>query len=72
MSSESLLVAGILLVLVPTVFYGGAAILSTLAGHPGYAEAKPMACRPSPRGRAAGTLACDTVQCGRGNPLEEG
>ena len=38
MSSESLLVAGIPLILMPTVFYGGAAILSTLVGHPGYAH----------------------------------
>lgn len=36
MSSESRLVAGILLILMPTVVYGGTAILSMLVGDPEY------------------------------------
>jgi hypothetical protein len=38
MSSESRRVAGILLILMPTVVYGGAAILSMLVGDPEYAH----------------------------------
>jgi hypothetical protein len=38
MSSESRLVAGILLVLMPTVVYGGSAILSMLVGDPEYTQ----------------------------------
>lgn len=38
MSSESRLVAGILLILLPTVVYGGTSILSLLVNDPGYAE----------------------------------
>jgi uncharacterized membrane protein len=37
-SSESRLVAGILLILMPTVIYGGTAILSMLVGDSGYAQ----------------------------------
>ena len=38
MSRESRLAAGVLLVLMPTVVYGGASILSLLVGDPAYAE----------------------------------
>src|SRR5919202_6898213 len=38
MSSRSRLVAGILLLLLPTVEFGGASILSLLIGDPGYAQ----------------------------------
>ncbi len=38
MSSRSRLVAGILLLLLPTVEFGGASILSLLVGDPGYAQ----------------------------------
>ncbi len=38
MSSESRLVAGVLLVLMPTVVFGGASILSLLIGDPEYAQ----------------------------------
>ena len=38
MSSESRLVAGILLILMPTVVYGGTAILSMLVSDPEYAQ----------------------------------
>ena len=38
MSRESRLTAGILLILLPAVVYGGASILSLLIGDPGYAE----------------------------------
>ena len=38
MSPQSRLVAGILLILVPTVEIGGASILSLLVGDPGYAQ----------------------------------
>lgn len=38
MSSESRLVAGILLILMPTVVYGGTAILSMLVGDPDYTQ----------------------------------
>ena len=38
MSSQSRLVAGILLLLLPTVEFGGASILSLLIGDPGYAQ----------------------------------
>jgi hypothetical protein len=38
MSHESRLTAGILLILLPAVVYGGASILSLLIGDPGYAE----------------------------------
>ena len=38
MSRESRLTAGVLLILMPTVVYGGASILSMLVGNPAYAE----------------------------------
>ncbi len=38
MSSESRIAAGILLILLPTVVYGGTSILSLLVNDPGYAE----------------------------------
>lgn len=38
MSRESRLTAGILLILMPTVVYGGASILSMLVGDPDYAQ----------------------------------
>ena len=38
MSRESRLTAGILLILLPAVVYGGTSILSLLIGDPGYAE----------------------------------
>jgi hypothetical protein len=38
MSSQSRLVAGVLLILLPTVEFGGASILSLLIGDPGYAQ----------------------------------
>ena len=38
MSRESRLTAGVLLILMPTVVYGGASILSMLVGNPEYAE----------------------------------
>jgi len=38
MSRESRLTAGVLLILMPTVVYGGASILSMLVGDSGYAE----------------------------------
>ena len=38
MSPQSRLVAGILLLLLPTVEFGGASILSLLVGDPGYAQ----------------------------------
>lgn len=38
MSARSRLVAGVLLILMPTVVYGGASILSLLVGDPGYAD----------------------------------
>ena len=38
MSPQSRLVAGILLILVPAVEFGGASILSLLVGDPGYAQ----------------------------------
>jgi hypothetical protein len=38
MSPQSRLVAGILLILLPTVEFGGASILSMLIGDPGYAQ----------------------------------
>ncbi len=38
MSYESCIVAGILLILLPTVVYGGTSILSLLVNDPGYAE----------------------------------
>ncbi len=38
MSPRSRLVAGVLLILMPAVVYGGASILSLLVGDPGYAE----------------------------------
>ena len=38
MSRESRLTAGVLLILMPTVVYGGASILSMLVGDPEYAE----------------------------------
>jgi hypothetical protein len=38
MSPQSRLVAGILLILLPTVEFGGASILSLLIGDPGYAQ----------------------------------
>jgi hypothetical protein len=38
MSPQSRLVAGILLILLPTVEFGGASILSMLVGDPGYAQ----------------------------------
>jgi hypothetical protein len=38
MSSQSRLVAGVLLILLPTVEFGGASILSLLIGDPGYTE----------------------------------
>jgi hypothetical protein len=38
MSSQSRLVAGVLLILLPTVEFGGASILSLLIGDPGYTK----------------------------------
>lgn len=38
MSRQSRLVAGVLLILMPAVVYGGTSILSLLIGDPGYAE----------------------------------
>lgn len=38
MSTQSRLVAGILLIVLPTVEFGGASILSLLIGDPGYAQ----------------------------------
>jgi len=38
MSSQSRLVAGILLILLPTVEFGGVSILSLLIGDPEYAQ----------------------------------
>ncbi len=38
MSRESRLIAGVLLVLLPAVVYGGTSILSLLVGDPGYAQ----------------------------------
>src|SRR3990170_4272340 len=38
MSSQSRLVAGVLLILLPTVEFGGASILSLLIGDPAYAQ----------------------------------
>lgn len=38
MSRESRLTAGLLLILLPTVVFGGASILSMLVGDPGYSE----------------------------------
>jgi hypothetical protein len=38
LSRESRLTAGLLLILLPTVVFGGASILSMLIGSPGYAE----------------------------------
>ena len=38
MSSQSRLVAGVLLILLPTVEFGGASILSLLIGDPEYAQ----------------------------------
>ena len=38
MSPQSRLVAGVLLILMPLVVYGGASILSLLIGDPGYAQ----------------------------------
>ncbi len=38
MSRESRLTAGVLLILMPTVVYGGASILSMLVGNPEYAQ----------------------------------
>jgi len=38
MSSQSRLVAGIVLLVLPTVEFGGASILSLLTGDPGYAQ----------------------------------
>ena len=38
MSAQSRLVAGVLLILMPAVVYGGASILSLLIGDPAYAQ----------------------------------
>jgi len=38
MSHESRLTAGVLLILLPAVVYGGTSILSLLIGDPGYAQ----------------------------------
>jgi hypothetical protein len=61
MSSQSRLVAGNLLILLPTVEFGGASILSLLlGGDQGYAQNKLRQdfwrARPRPRGCVAGAI----------------
>ncbi len=60
MSPQSRLVAGIVLIIVPTVEIGGASILSLLIGDPQYGQndlrQDLWRARPRPRGRVAGPV----------------
>ena len=48
MSRESHLTAGILLILMTTVVFGGTSIVSLLVGDPGYAQNQLRRCRYAP------------------------
>jgi hypothetical protein len=74
MSPQSRLVAGIVLIIVPTVEIGGASILSLLITDPAYAQNdlrqdlwRARATRP--RGRVARALLGGSTLRGRGYPL---
>ena len=72
MSPQSRLVAGIVLILVPTVEIGGASILSLLIADPAYAQndlRQDLWRATRPRGRVARALIGGSTLRGRGYPL---
>jgi hypothetical protein len=73
MSPQSRLVAGIVLIIVPTVAIGGASILSLLIADPALCperpQAGPLESRPCPCRRVARALLDSSTLRGRGNPL---